>query len=223
MRTQLTRPGEYSRKRTAHHTCQNPLHSRSMAPRQGKNKPCSARDVVGDHAGNHDGKVAGVEPKELFPGVFRPPMLPHLLHEAAAEQRFINHVNDLCRDPEPEREDQRYAHANTPARDYDARKVWKAGRGVWLACAAGLLHARRSRRVEARRDLNAGGGRVGRIGGASRLRQRRCRVHVEGGVVDELPIVVVVLLIDDADGFFLAGAGHTYDRSAAELLPAAKR
>jgi hypothetical protein len=54
---------------------------------------------------HHDHEVSCVKPEKLPPRVFRPPMLLDFLNEAPAEQGFINHVNDIRGDHEPERED----------------------------------------------------------------------------------------------------------------------
>jgi hypothetical protein len=60
-------------------------------------------------------KYPCIEPEELFPGVFAPPMLLDFLDEAAAKQRFVENVDDICRDHEPEREDQGNLHTSTLA------------------------------------------------------------------------------------------------------------
>src|SRR5262249_24985342 len=82
-----------------------------LDPRLFKNEPTSATEVIGNDASDHDGEVACVEPKELFPRVFRPPMLLYLLDETAAEQGFINDMDDIRGYHEPKREDQRNVHS----------------------------------------------------------------------------------------------------------------
>src|ERR1700719_1522179 len=80
------------------------------SPCEWQNKPASATEVIGNHAGDHDDKVTSVKPKELCPRVFRPPMLTDFLDKAATQQGFINHVDDMGSNHEPEREDQRNVH-----------------------------------------------------------------------------------------------------------------
>lgn len=109
MRMLLTRPGEYSRKWIVHQRCQKPLHMRSIAHASGRMSQIPP-EVIGNHAGDHDDKVACVKPKEFLPRILRPPMLLHLFDKTAAEQRFINHMDHIRSDHEPEREDQRNAH-----------------------------------------------------------------------------------------------------------------
>lgn len=43
---------------------------------------------------------------------------------------------------------------------------------------------------------------------------------VKPRIIDEGPLVVVVFVVEVADGLFLAGAGHADDGRAADLLPA---
>jgi hypothetical protein len=86
------------------------------SPCEGKNEPASAEKIIGNHTGDHDDKVACVKPKELFPGILRPPMLSNFFDKTASEQGFINHMDDVRSDHEPEREDERNVHTvATPA------------------------------------------------------------------------------------------------------------
>jgi len=80
-------------------------------PCERKHEPVSATKIIGDYTTDHDYEVACVKPEKLLPRIFRPPMLLNLLDEAATEQGFINHMDDIGSDHEPEREDQRKAHA----------------------------------------------------------------------------------------------------------------
>lgn len=60
------------------------------------------------------------------------------------------------------------------------------------------------------------------IGSCIQAGLRRCvqqPATVAARVIDELPVFVVILLIEFADGFLLGGAGHANDGSSAELLP----
>ena len=63
--------------------------------------------------------------------------------------------------------------------------------------------------------------RVGDLRGS--LERRLVRGHqqssaVGGGVVNKLPLVVMIFLIELADGFIFAGAGHSYNGASAENL-----
>jgi hypothetical protein len=80
------------------------------SPCEWKNESASATEVIDNHAGNHDGKVASIKPEELSPRVFRPPMLSNFFDNTATKQGFINHMDDIRSDHEPERENQWNVH-----------------------------------------------------------------------------------------------------------------
>jgi hypothetical protein len=79
-------------------------------PREREHEPVSATKIIGDYATDHDYEVACVKPEKLLPRIFGPPMLLNLLYEAATEQGFVDHMDDVGSDHEPEREDQRNVH-----------------------------------------------------------------------------------------------------------------
>lgn len=116
MRMLLTRPGEYSRKWIVHQRCQKPLHRRSIVHASGRMSHLPPRKSLHNPAGDHDDEVARVEPEELFPRVFSTPVLPNLFDKTAAHQGFINQVDGVRRDHEPEREDQRNVHSSVDFR-----------------------------------------------------------------------------------------------------------
>ena|ERR1022692_3053943 len=103
MRMLVTRPGEYSRKWIVHQRCQKLLHRRSIAHARGRGEPPSATEVIGNHTDDHDDKVACVKPKELFPTILRPPMRSTFFDKTATKQGFVNHMDDIRSDHEPER------------------------------------------------------------------------------------------------------------------------
>src|ERR1700756_884323 len=110
MRMLLTSPGEYFAEANRPPHVPETVAKAFYRPCKRKNLPASATKVISNDTCDHDDKVARVKPEELPPRVFRPPMLPNFLNKAPAEQGFINHVNDISVDHEPEREDQRDVH-----------------------------------------------------------------------------------------------------------------
>src|ERR1700691_3427287 len=61
-------------------------------------------------------KYPRVEPEELLPGIFWPPVLPYFCNEAAAEQRFIEDVDHVGCDHEPKGDNEWNAGHRVPLR-----------------------------------------------------------------------------------------------------------
>src|SRR5256885_2951195 len=85
-------------------------------PCKRKNEPVSSTKIIGNHAADHDHELSRVKPEELLPRIFWPPMLLHFLNKTVTQQGFVDHMDDVGGDHEPQREDQRNVHCMAPHR-----------------------------------------------------------------------------------------------------------
>ena len=80
--------------------------------------------------------------------------------------------------------------------------------GCWLRCGLGWLW------VRLQAVACTGIGALGRIGNSAGIIETGLTASEDSfgcGIVDELPLVVMGLLLVDANGFLWAGAGYAYD------------
>jgi hypothetical protein len=80
------------------------IRSAFECPRERQNYPRATQKIVGDDACDHDQKIAGVEPEEFPPRIFRLPVRAHFVDEASSKEGFVKNVDNVRRHHRPEDE-----------------------------------------------------------------------------------------------------------------------
>src|SRR5271165_7009051 len=92
-------------------------------PSQWKNNEAPIEDIIEDNTGYHDDKIPCVEPEELSPRILRPPVLSNLFYKAATKERFVNNLDHVGSNHEPERKYQGHSHNDIRSRLHPSRQA----------------------------------------------------------------------------------------------------